>query len=132
VILVDTSVVIDIVGGDAKWSAWSTAALTAAAATDHLAVNDTVYAELAAGYDDAQRLQSALDSLHLSLVRIPVEALFLAGHAFRRYWRAGGAKTNVLPDFFIGAHAAVARATLLTRDVKRVRPYFPTVIVIAP
>lgn len=131
-ILVDTNVVIDIVGNDAVWGTWSTTALATAGDNDELAVNDTVYAELAAGFQDAQRLQSTLDSLRLSFLRIPVEALFLAGHAFRRYRRTGGAKTNVLSDFFIGAHAAVARATLLTRDVKRVRPYFPTVKLIAP
>ena len=131
-ILVDTSVVIDIVGGDPTWSNWSTTAFTIASAGNEVAVNDIVYAELAAGFEDAQKLAAALDNLRLSLVRIPVEALFLAGHAFRRYRRSGGAKSNVLSDFFIGAHAAVMGATLLTRDTARVRAYFPTVALIAP
>lgn len=131
-ILVDTSVVIDILGGDVNWSPWSTTALAIAGARDLLAINDIVYAELAAGFDNADALQSALDDLRLSLVRIPVEALFLAGHAFRRYRRSGGAKVNVLADFFIGAHAAVARAPLLTRDTKRIRAHFPTVDLLAP
>ncbi|HEX3652548.1 MAG TPA: PIN domain-containing protein [Rhizomicrobium sp.] len=128
----DTTVVIDIVGGDPNWSPWSTTALTTVAARDRLAINDIVYAELAAGFDNADALQSALDDLRLSLVRIPVEALFLAGHAFRRYRRAGGAKANVLADFFIGAYAAVARAPLLTRDTRRIRAHFPTVELLAP
>lgn len=123
---------IDIVGGDANWSPWSTTALAIAGARDRLAINDIVYAELAAGFDSADALQSALDDLRLSLARIPAEALFLAGHAFRRYRRAGGAKVNVLADFFIGAHAAVVRAPLLTRDTKRIRAHFPTVELLAP
>jgi hypothetical protein len=131
-ILVDTSVVIDIVGGDVNWAPWATTALAIAGTRGQLAINDIVYAELAAGFTDADTLQSALDDLRLSLIRIPVEALFLAGHAFRRYRRAGGAKVNVLADFFIGAHAAVACAPLLTRDAKRIRAHFPTVELLAP
>lgn len=131
-ILVDTNVVVDILGGDPKWGAWSTAALDAAAARDQPAIDDIVYAELAAGYADASALEAALNALNLPMVRVPVEALFLAGHAFRRYRRLGGTRSNVLSDFFIGAHAAVAAATLLTRDSGRVRSYFPTVAVIEP
>lgn len=128
----DTSVVIDIVGGDASWSGWSTTALAEARGRDQLAINDIVYAELAAGFENAHALQSSLDDLQLSLIRVPIEALFLAGHAFRRYHRSGGAKANVLSDFFIGAHAAVSRAPLLTRDTARIRAHFPTVELLAP
>lgn len=131
-ILVDTSVVVDILGGDPKWGAWSSASLAAAAARDRLAINDIVYAELAPGYADAKSLDAALGALGLPLERIPQEALFLAGHAFRRYRRSGGTRSNVLADFFIGAHAAVAGAALLTRDTKRVRAYFPTVRLLEP
>jgi predicted nucleic acid-binding protein len=132
VILVDTNVVVDILAGDPRWGALSTAALDAAAARDKPAIDDIVYAELAAGYANALFLETALAALNLPLVRIPVEALFLAGHAFRRYRHSGGTRSNVLADFFIGAHAAVAGAALLTRDTKRVRAYFPTVKLIEP
>ena len=131
-ILVDTNVLLDLLRDDQLWAGWSTQALDEAGGRDLLAINPIVYAELSSQFDRIEELDSAIRSLNLNLVEIPKAALFLAGHAFRRYRRAGGAKTNVLPDFFIGAHAAVARATLLTRDVKRVRPYFPTVTVIAP
>jgi predicted nucleic acid-binding protein len=131
-ILVDTNVLLDVLRDDQQWAGWSSHALDEAGAHDMLAINPIIYAELSSQFDRIEELDSAVRSLNLSIVEIPRAALFLAGHAFRRYRRTGGAKTNVLPDFFIGAHAAVARVTLLTRDVKRVRPYFPTVTVIAP
>lgn len=131
-ILVDTNVVVDILAADPRWSEWSALAFETAAAKDEVAINDPVYAELAAGYEDANTLEAALTGLGLPLLRIPVAALFLAGQAFRKYRRAGGPRSNVLPDFFIGAHAAVTNATLLTRDAKRIRSYFPKVSLIAP
>ncbi len=131
-ILLDTNVVVDILGGDPRWSAWSMDAMEDAAAKDDIAIDDIVYAELSAGYRSVEQLEAALDRLQLPLVRIPRGAFFLAGQAFRRYRASGGTKSNVLPDFFIGAHAAVESAALLTRDPKRIRTYFPTVRVIAP
>jgi hypothetical protein len=132
VILVDTNVVVDIVGNDPDWERWSSGALDEAAATDTVAINDIVYAELSAGYSSVERLEADLRSLRLALASIPRGALFLAGQAFRRYRGQGGVRENVLPDFFIGAHAAVEGATLLTRDRRRIETYFPTVTILSP
>jgi predicted nucleic acid-binding protein len=131
-ILVDTNVVVDILGNDPDWAAWSTAAFERAAASDTLAINDIVCAELSAGYGRAEELEADLARLALPLVRLPREALFLAGLAFRRYRALRGSKSNMLADFFIGAHAAVARSAVLTRDNRRIRTYFPTVSTISP
>jgi predicted nucleic acid-binding protein len=131
-ILVDTSVLLDVLRDDQEWRVWSATALDEASGRDMLAINPIIYAELSSQYDAIEQLDLAVASLQLVIEDIPRAALFLAGHAFRRYRRAGGAKTNILADFFIGAHAAVKRAALLTRDAKRVRSYFPTVKLIAP
>lgn len=108
------------------------AAFQNAIASDDIAINDVVYAELAAGFDRMGDLDTALETLRITVVRLPRGALFLAGQAFKRYRAASGTKSNVLPDFFIGAHAAVEGATLLTRDPRRVQNYFPTVTIISP
>ena len=131
-ILVDTNVLIDILSKDPVWEAPSTIALRLATARDMVAVTDVVYAELAPGYPGPDELDAALDSLGLKTATPTKQALFLAGNAHRLYRRRGGTKTGVLPDFFIGAHAAVEGASLLTRDPGRVRAYFPTVTLIAP
>ena len=131
-ILVDTSVMLDLVRDDQEWSVWSIPAFATASQRDTTVVNAVIYAELASNYDHIERLDSALDVLSVPLVEIPRSALFLAARAFRRYRGSGGIKVNVLPDFFVGAHAAVTNSTLLTRDAKRVRHYFPTVHIVAP
>jgi predicted nucleic acid-binding protein len=132
VILVDTNVLLDVMRDDQEWEQWSAAALDTAAKQEALAINPIVYAELSSQFDEIEALDTSLLSLEVRISEIPKPALFLAGHAIRRYRRAGGAKSNVLSDFFIGAHAAVAGAALLTRDTKRIRAYFPTVTLIAP
>jgi predicted nucleic acid-binding protein len=132
VILVDTNVIVDVLNADSEWAVRSLDALDELAMRDDLAINEIVYAELSAGYSNADELESALATLKLPLSRMPCEALFLAGQAFRRYRRATGTKPNVLPDFFIGAHAAIEGATLLTRDPKRIRNYFPTITLVSP
>jgi hypothetical protein len=129
VILVDTNAIVDVLSGDPHWAGRSASALQMAAARDELAINEIVYAELAAGFSGAAELESAIDRLQLRFMRLPKEALFAAGHAYRR---SGGARANVLADFFIGAHAAVTGAPLLTRDTKRIRTYFPTVSILEP
>ena len=126
-ILVDTNVLLDVVLDDPNWSAWSLAALQAASATDTLAINAVIYAELSIAFARIEELEQVLSEGGLTVEPIPREALFLAGKAFLRYRKQHGAKTNVLPDFFIGAHAAVTNTTLITRDVGRYRAYFPTV-----
>lgn len=131
-ILADTSVLLDVLRDDQQWRGWSSTALTAAAAQDDVALNVIVYAELSSQYDRIESLDAALTGLGLEVLEVPKPALFLAGRAFARYRRQHGNKANVLSDFFIGAHAAVAGAVLLTRDPKRVRSYFPTVTIIAP
>lgn len=131
-ILVDTSVLLDVLQNDARWADWSEAALESAAARDALAINDIVYAELSTRYDGIERLDSALAAMNLVQAHIPRPALFLAGKAYLRYRRRGGTNTGVLSDFFVGAHAAVAGAALLTRDTGRVRSHFPTVSLISP
>lgn len=131
-ILVDTNVIVDVLNADSEWAVRSLNIMDDLAMQDDLMINEIVYAELSAGYSEAADLESALGTLKLPLVRMPREALFLAGQAFRRYRRATGTKLNVLPDFFIGAHAAIEGVTLLTRDPKRIRSYFPTVELVSP
>jgi hypothetical protein len=131
-ILVDTDVLLDLVTDDPTWAVWSQAQLEAAALRDDLAINAVVYAELSIGFRRIEEVDAMIESTGLRLEPIPRPALFLAGKAFRRYRQTGGSKTGMLPDFFIGAHAAVAGAPLLTRDAQRYRTYFPTVDVVAP
>ncbi|HVA11794.1 MAG TPA: type II toxin-antitoxin system VapC family toxin [Stellaceae bacterium] len=131
-ILIDTNILIDIAENDPRWAAWSQAQLEAAALRDRLAINEIVYAELSAGYESRAGVENFLAAAGLEIAAIPRDALFLAGHVFRRYRAEGGARTGVLSDFFIGAHAFVAEATLLTRDPRPYRKYFPRLDVIAP
>lgn len=131
-ILVDTNVLLDVLRDDQQWQAWSTGAMENASRRDLLAINPVIYSELSSQFELIEQLDSAVLALNLSIVEIPRPALFLAGHAYRRYRRSGGTKANVLSDFFVGAHAAVARAPLLTRDTRRIRAYFPTVALISP
>ena len=131
-ILVDTNVLIDIFAEDPTWKDRSLNALRLASARDALAVNEVVYAELAPGFPNVAELDMGIAALGIVAAPSPRAALFLAGHAFRCYRRRGGARTGMLPDFFIGAHAAVAGAQLLTRDSRRIKDYFPSVSLIAP
>lgn len=131
-ILVDTNVLIDISKGDAVWYDWSAAALDRALSEGLVCTNEIVFAELSFGYSDAGQVEVMLDKLGVVFRRTPNDALYLAGRAYWRYRRRRGTKTGVLPDFFIGAHAAVEGAQLLTRDARRIKAYFPTVEVIAP
>jgi predicted nucleic acid-binding protein len=131
-ILVDSNVVVDVIGADPHWAEWSQRRLDAAAMTDQLVINPVIYAELAPSFQSIVDLDAILTVVGVELVEIPRRALFLAGKAFREYRRRGGVRTGVLPDFFVGAHAAVARMPLITRDPRRYRTYFPTVELIAP
>ena len=131
-ILVDSNVLIDLVTADAVWADWSRRQLNRAAAEDELAINDVVYAELSVRYRRIEELNAFVSGSGLLLWPAPREALFLAGKAFERYRAAGGISTGVLPDFFIGAHAAVTRSRLITRDLGRYRTYFPGIGLIAP
>lgn len=128
----DTNVILDVVEDDAKWAQWSLARLETAALNQALLINAVIYAELSIAFRRIEELEAMLARGGFRIEAIPREALFLAGKVFLQYRRRGGAKSGVLPDFFIGAHAAVARIPLLTRDAARYRSYFPTVELIAP
>lgn len=130
--VVDTNVLLDLVTDDPKWAEWSIAQLEVASIHGPLLINDTVYAELAVRFDRIEDLDAFLDEAGLEIAPIPRTALFLAGKAFTNYRKSGGSRSGVLPDFFIGAHAAVVGLPLLTRDVGRYRTYFPSLKLITP
>jgi len=132
VTLVDSNVLIDIFSDDPIWFDWSSTQLEEAALNGPLFINDVVYAETSIRYRDVQRFEAALNRAGVVVVPMPRLALFAAGKAFTRYRDAGGPRTSVLPDFFIGAHAEIERLPLLTRDTRRYRSYFPNVKLIAP
>lgn len=130
--LVDSSVVLDIVTEDPTWAKWSEDALAEARDDGPIGINPIVYAEVSIGFDRIEDLDDALPVEDFQREELPFEAGFVAGKAFLAYRRRGGEKKVPLPDFYIGAHAAVRRYRLLTRDVARYRTYFPTVVLIAP
>jgi predicted nucleic acid-binding protein len=132
VTLIDTNILLDVVTDDPNWSDWSIDQLEAAALRGPLLINDVVYAELAVRYERIERLEAFLSEAGIEIAAMPRAALFLAGKVFQTYRKAGGSRAGVLPDFFIGAHAAVERLALLTRDRARYRTYFPTVALITP
>ncbi len=131
-LLVDTNVILDVIQNDPQWAAWSQTQLDATSLKFTLIVNPVIYAELSIAYRRIEELESMLGHAGLRMESIPREALFLAGRVFLKYRRQRGTRTGVLPDFFIGAHAAVAGIPLLTRDVRRYSTYFPSLILIAP
>lgn len=131
-LLVDTNVLVDVLEDDQQWSDWSLRQLQVQSQLHTLAVNPVIYAELSLAFDSPGTLDDVVAGLGLRFEQIPRPALFLAGKAFARYRKRGGTRQNVLSDFFIGAHAAVAEWPILTRDVRRYRDYFPTVELIAP
>lgn len=130
-VLVDTNVLLDVVQDDPDWADWSQQQLEAARLRGPLAINAIVYAELSMAYARIEDLERVLELIGLREIVIPREALFLGGKAFLEYRRRESGKTSVLPDFFIGAHAAVAGLPILTRDVRRYRTYFPTVEILS-
>jgi len=131
-ILVDTNVLIDVLEDDPVWADWSIQQLRAQSQAHELLINPIVYAELSQTFSTFEALDEVVTELQLQMQEVPRPALFLAGKAFGRYRKAGGGKNNVLADFFIGAHAAVNRLPLLTRDARRYRTYFPSVELLAP
>lgn len=131
-VLVDTSVLLDVLTEDPVWYPWSAATLAECAETSTLAVNPVIYAEVSVGFERIEEVEEALPAGLFARLAIPWEAAFLAGRSFVRYRRAGGAGRAPLPDFFIGAHAVVERMTLVTRDPARQRTYFPGLRLIAP
>lgn len=130
--LVDSNVILDVVTDDAKWLDWSATALARQANEGRLVVNPIVYAEVAARFERIEDLEDALPEGYYERQALPWEAAFLAGRSFVRYRRRGGQRRSPMPDFYIGAHATVAGLTLLTRDARRYRTYFPKLRIIAP
>lgn len=130
--LVDTNILLDLATNDPRWADWSQHQLEAAAVRGPVLINDVVYAEFSVGFLRMEEVDTLLATAQIDMSALPREALFLAGKVFQRYRASGGTRSGVLPDFFIGAHAAVAQLPLLTRDIRRYRQYFPTVELIAP
>lgn len=130
--LVDSNVLLDVITEDDAWFDWSAAMLTEAADRGPVLINAIVYAEVAAGFERIEDLDDALPEAWYRRVPLPWEAAFLAGQCFVKYRRTGGTRRSPMPDFYIGAHAALAGLTLLTRDQARYRSYFPTLHLLAP
>ena len=131
-VLVDTNVLIDIFTDDPVWYTWSRDQLTLLRQSARLVINPIIYSEISIGYTRIETLEAVLKQLPLTYEEIPKAALFLAGKAFVRYRRSGGVKSAPLPDFFIGAHAAVRNLRLITRNPARIAAHFPTVELITP
>jgi predicted nucleic acid-binding protein len=131
-VFVDSNVLIDVLGQDPTWERWSADALRRASDEAPLVINPIVYGEISLGYRSIEALNAALDVHQLRHEAIPWAAAFLAGRAYRAYRERGGTRSSLLPDFYIGAHAAVAGYRLLTRDPARYRTSFPLLEVIAP
>lgn len=130
--LVDSNVLLDILTEDPTWLEWSSDALAEAAEAGPLCINPVIYAEVSVRFTTVESLEDALPSPDYRREPLPWAAAFLAGKVFLDYRRNHGTRSTTLPDFFIGAHAAVADLRLLTRDTGRYRPYFPTVPAVAP
>lgn len=130
--LVNSNVLLDVVTDSETWADWSQTQLEQAALHGPLAINSVIYAEISTRYASVDAVNSMLLDLNIDVATTPRSALFLAGKAYIQYRAAGGMRTGVLADFFIGAHAAVEELPLLTRDPRRYRHYFPTVALITP
>ncbi len=130
--LVDSNVILDILTEDDEWLNWSSTQLAESANSGMLVINPIIYAEVSARFERIEELDDALPVNYYRRVPLPFEAAFLAGQCFMKYKRRGGNRRSPMPDFYIGAHAALSGLTLLTRDARRYRDYFPTVRFIAP
>ena len=131
-IFVDSNILLDIWAPDPVWAPWSQTMLRRMAVQDQLVINPIIYAEISIQYSVQFVVDSLLNEMGILVLDLPNDASFMAGKAFRQYRKQGGPRTNVLPDFFIGAHAAVLGATLLTRDTRRYSTYFPSIPLITP
>ena len=130
--LVDSNVIIDLASEDGEWFDWSAAMLERAGSQGLLVINPIIYAEVAAAYTSIDEADEAMNPAYFVREALPWPAAFIAGRAFVAYRKRSGQKRSPLPDFFIGAHAAIAGYTLLTRDATRYRTYFPKLRIIAP
>ena len=131
-LLVDSNVILDIFLDDPDWADWSESALANYSVHTTLFINSIVYTEVSVGFEKIEELESALHKSGFQMLEIPKEALFLAGKAYLKYRAGKGIKRSPLPDFYIGAQAAVLDLDLITRDVSRYQTYFPSVRLICP
>ncbi|GAG04776.1 unnamed protein product [marine sediment metagenome] len=131
-VLVDSNIILDVFLNDPKWADWSESKLEEYNYHASLYINSIIYSEISIGFKLIEDLEAAISKTGFQMLEIPKEALFLSGKAFLKYKGRKGVKRTPLPDFFIGAHAAVLNLDLLTRDVSRYQSYFPTVKLIAP
>lgn len=131
-VLVDSNVLLDVLGNDPIWFPWSSEHLAQSVEESTVVINPIIYAEVSIGFHRIEEFEAALPADTFERRPLPWEAAFLAGKSFLAYRRAGGRRGSTLPDFFIGAHAAVDGLTLLTRDAARYRTYFPKLAIIAP
>jgi predicted nucleic acid-binding protein len=130
--LVDSSVILDVAQEDQEWEEWSASAIATAAHSGRIVINPLIYAEVSCGYERIEELERALPADYFIREPLPWAAAFLAGRVFMTYRRRGGTRTSPMPDFYIGAHAAIEGYTLLTRDTRRYRAYFPKLRIVAP
>ena len=130
--LIDSNVLLDVLTDDPAWGAWSSGRLAECADRGVLAINPIIYAEVSIGFQRIEELEEALPAHTFRRDPLPWEGAFLAGKAFLAYRKNRGKRTTPLPDFYIGAHAAVAGLVLVTRDPTRYRTYFPRLPLLAP
>jgi predicted nucleic acid-binding protein len=131
-VLVDSNVILDIFSDDPEWAGWSEMTLERYGAVNDLLINPIIYTELSIGFARIEEMEVAIEIAGFQMVEIPKAALFLAGKVFLQYRQNKGAKSSPLPDFFIGAHAAVLGVDLITRDIARYHTYFPTLNLVTP
>lgn len=131
-ILVDSCVLLDLFTDDPNWAEWSESILERRSLTNTLYINSIAYTEISMGFEKIEELENAIEVLHLKVLEMPREALFLTGKVFLQYRKNKGTKTSPLPDFCIGAHASVSQFDLITRDVSKYKTYFPQVALIHP
>lgn len=131
-VIVDSNVLLDVFTEDSRWLSWSSNALERIANEFRIVINPVIYGEVSIRFERIEELDEALPSAIFEREDIPYEAAFLAGKAYLAYRRQAGTKSSLLPDFYVGAHAAIRSYRVLTRDVARYRTYFPKLVLIAP
>lgn len=131
-VFVDSNVLLDVLTDDPQWFEWSAAQLDRCAEDSRLCINPLIYAEVSVGFNRVEELNEAVPAAVFAREELPWDARFLAGKAYKQYRRRSGSKRSPLADSYIGAHAAIVGAALLTRDAVRCRTYFPTLEIIAP
>lgn len=131
-VFIDSCILLDLFTDDPNWVNWSEKILDQYSQTNTLYINSIVYTEVSIGFNKIEELEKAIEQIGIRVLEIPREALFLAGKAFLKYRKNNGTKNSPLPDFFIGAHAAVSSFALITRDITKFKTYFPQVKLIHP